>query len=112
MMDLTDLERSKLVLGHIFRTNTFWSTSRTILNDNPAFAKNTLLIVFLPRGRRDNVADVDEISEYKGKEAELLLNPFQMFRVEGYFSLKVIPHVFVLSFLDHKFHTADGQSLP
>lgn len=113
MMDLSEHECARLETpGHVFRTNTFWSTSRKILHDNAAFAKNTLFVLFLPAGRRDNVADIASVSPYGEDEAELLLNPFQMFRIEGSFALRTVPHVFVLTFLDYKFHTDSGMPKP
>ena len=62
----------------------------------------------LTGGRSDNIADIASVSPYGEAEAKLLVNPFQMFRVEGNFSLPTVPHVFVLTLLDYKFHTDSG----
>ena len=77
--------------------------------DHTSFAKNTMFIISLPCKLCANIADIASVSPFD--EAELLINPFQMFRVEDYFTLNLVPHVFVLTFLDHAFHTDCGMPL-
>jgi len=106
LMDLCDSERTPLKANAVFRSNTFWSTSR---KPPTSFAKNTLFVIFLQSGQRENIGDISALSPFGNQESELLINPYQLFRVEAHFHLKTVQHVYILSFLDTKFHTDDGE---
>eukprot|EP00729_Bicosta_minor_P002706 gene2706-16141_t len=107
LMDLCDSERTPLKANAVFRSNTFWSTSRK--KPPTSFAKNTLFVIFLQSGQRENIGDISALSPFGNQESELLINPYQLFRVEAHFHLKTVQHVYILSFLDTKFHTDDGE---